>query len=665
MKVNRISTAAVVAMSVGALIASSAIVNTASASEGNVTLTLLHNNDGESALLPQTVSVNGTPLATGSAAAFKTVLDRERARATAIRGNSVFATYAGDSFLASNILICSEPSNPTSSAPVWDAIAQQKMGYDVHALGNHEFDYGPAFLARYIKAYRSTSGVVDQPFISGNLNFAPSNALNPLVVKGGVVNTASITNQKVVGSSAIFTDPQTGNKFGIISAITPTLQSISSPLPVQVIASSDLDALAVQLQKQINAFEKQRINRIIMVSHMQSIAVDTALIQRLRGVDIAVAGGGDDLLANPNIPNGVQLLPGANAPVGLYPTMVTARNAVAVPMVTTAGNYQYLGRLDVTFDKAGKVVTYNQKTSFPRRVVIKSDASAALGVTDAVVPNPQIVKDVQTPLETGCLASQKVPFASSQIVFNTQRGSATTAGVRTVETNGGNLVADSFMNSYNQRAAAAGLPANSASNRVVAATNGGGIRINSLPETGVAGPISRAMTFSLLPFDNRLTVVQDLTAAQLKSIFERSCSISTSGGGQFLQTAGMKVTCSRSGTAQVVATPVGNATAGAVTTEGTRVRSIILDDGTAIVQNGVPVATAPVVDIVTNSFTASGGDNYAVFEGAPLKVNFGISYEQTLFDYLNTFPSVSGVPTVPSTDARYAPTVNSRFFWVS
>jgi 5'-nucleotidase len=664
-KVNRISIAAVVAMSAGALIASSAIVNTASAAEGNVTLTLLHNNDGESALLPQTVTVNGTALGTGSAAAFKTVLDRERARAKAIRGNSVFATYAGDSFLASNILICSEPSNPTSSAPVWDAIAQQKMGYDVHALGNHEFDYGPAFLARYIKAYRSPAGVVDQPFISGNLNFAPSTALSPLLAKGGVVDTTTVTNQKVVGSSAIFTDPQTGNKFGIVSAITPTLQSISSPLPVQVISSSDLDALAAQLQKQINAFEKQRINRIILVSHMQSISIDTSLIQRLRGVDVAVAGGGDDLLANPNIPNGVQLLPGANAPVGQYPTMVTSRNSVSVPVVTTGGNYQYLGRLDVTFDKAGKVVTYNQKTSFPRRVVIKSDASAALGVTDAVVPDPQIIKDVQTPLQTGCLAGQAVPFASSQIVFNTQRGSATTAGVRTVETNGGNLVADAFMNSYGQRAAAAGLPANSATNRVVAATNGGGIRINSLPDTGIAGPISRAMTFSLLPFDNRLTVVQDLTATQLKSIFERSCSIGTSGGGQFLQTAGMKVTCSRSGTAQVTSTPVGSATAGTVTTEGTRVRSIILDDGTAIVQNGVPVATAPVVDVVTNSFTASGGDNYAAFDSAPLKVNFGISYEQTLFDYLNTFPSVSGLPTVPSSDARYAPTVNSRFFWVS
>lgn len=664
MKVDRISLPIALVASTALLMTAGALVVPASASEGQVTLTLLHNNDGESALLPQTVNVGGTPLSTGSVAAFKTVFDRERRRAESIPGNSVLATYAGDSFLASNILICSEPSNPSSTAPVWDAIAQQMIGYDVHALGNHEFDYGPEFLSRYIKAYRSASGAVDQPFISGNLNFTPSTSLRPLLVKGGVIDTESVSDQKVVGTSAIYTDPRTGNKFGVVSAITPNLQSISSPLPVQV-TTPDLDAIAATLQTQINAFEKQGINRIILVSHLQSFLIDTQLIQRLRGVDVAVAGGGDDLLANPDIPNGIQLLPGSNAPVGTYPTMVTSRNSREVPMVTTAGNYLYVGRLDVTFDKDGRVVSYNEKTSFPRRVVIKNDAATSLGVTDAVVPNPQIIKDVQQPLETGCLAAQKQPFASSQIVFNTQRGSATTPGVRTQETNGGNLVADSFMHAYGQRAAGAGLAPNSATNRVVAVTNGGGIRINSLPDTGTAGPISRAMTFSLLPFDNRLTVVQDLTASQLKDIFERSCAVGTSGGGQFLQVSGLRVTCSRSGVAQAVSNPSGNATAGTITNPGTRVRSVTLEDGTPLIQNGAPVASAPVVDVVTNSFTAGGGDNYPTFEGALSKVNFGISYEQALFDYLRTFPVVGGLPTISSSDARYATNVNSRFFWVS
>lgn len=296
----------------------------------------------------------------------------------------------------------------------------------------------------------------------------------------------------------------------------------------------DIDAAAATLQRQINALESQGVTCIILVSHLQSFLIDQQLIQRLCGVDVAVAGGGDDLLASPEIPNGVQLVPGSPNPVGTYPTMVRSRNGVDVPMVTTAGNYQYVGRIDVTFDKNGRVESYNKKTSFPRRVVIQNDASTALSVTDAVPPNAEVIAKVQSPLETGCLATQKQPFAASQVVFNTQRGSATTPGVRTQETNGGNLVADAFMNAYGQRAAGAGLQPNSATNRVVAVTNGGGIRINSLPDTGAAGPISRAMTFSLLPFDNRLTVVQDTTATQLKEIFERSCAVGTSGGGQFL-----------------------------------------------------------------------------------------------------------------------------------
>jgi len=649
---------------VSAVLVGSLVSTPAVAEDGQVTLTILHNNDGESALLPQTTTVAGTTLLSGSAAAFKTVMDRERKRAERIPGNSVLSTYAGDSFLASNILICSEPSKANSTAPVWDAVAQQLIGYDVHALGNHEFDYGPDFLARYIKAYRSAGNEVDQPFISGNLNFSGSPTLSPLTVKGGVVDTTSIADQKVIGSSAIYTDPRTLESFGVVSAITPNLQTISSPLPVQV-TTPDIDAAAATLQKQINSLESQGVKRIILVSHLQSFLIDQQLIQRLRGVDVAVAGGGDDLLASPEIPNGVQLLPGSPNPVGTYPTIVRSRNGVDVPMVTTAGNYQYVGRIDVTFDANGRVESFNKKTSFPRRVVIQNDASTALGVADAVTPNSEVIAKVQSPLETGCLAAQKQPFAASQVVFNTQRGSATTPGVRTQETNGGNLVADAFMNAYGQRAAGAGLPPNSATNRVVAVTNGGGIRINALPDTGAAGPISRAMTFSLLPFDNRLTVVQDLTALQIKEIFERSCAVGTSGGGQFLQVSGLRVTCSRSGTAQVVSNPTGNATAGTVTTPGTRVRTILLEDGTPLVQNGTPVATAPVVDVVTNSFTAGGGDNYPTLESASGKVNFGVSYEQALYDYLLTFPAVGGVPTVPSTDARYTGTVNSRFFWTS
>ena len=74
--------------------------------DGAGTLTLLHNNDGESALLANTTSVptdTGYPntdtvsLEIGGVAAFKSVMDREIANA-ADNGNAVVPVYAGDAF---------------------------------------------------------------------------------------------------------------------------------------------------------------------------------------------------------------------------------------------------------------------------------------------------------------------------------------------------------------------------------------------------------------------------------------------------------------------------------------------------------------------------------------------------------------------------------------
>jgi 5'-nucleotidase len=347
--------------------------------------------------------------------------------------------------------------------------------------------------------------------------------------------------------------------------------------------------------------------------------------------------------------------------------MVKDANGVDVPLITTKGNYNYLGRFDVAFSADGKVTSYNKTTSFPRRVIPASTVSAALGVKDAVSPDSRIVEFVEKPLTT-CLTGFSKSIASSQIVFATDRGSATVLGVRTAETNGGNLVADAYLHAYANRAAAAGLPAAGTANPLVAVTNGGGIRQNggtTLPTTGLVGAINRGNTFDLLPFDNRLVATTNVSATALKEIFERSCSVSTSGGGQFLQFAGVKVTCSRTGTAIVVSTPVGDGYAGSVTTPGTRVKDITLTDGRALVKDGVVVAGAPAVTIVTNQFTADGGDNYPTF--VPLtKVGFGVSYEQALYDYLLSFPKNSaGLPEIPATDARYSKTTGEgRFTWL-
>ena len=627
-----------------------------------VTLTILHNNDGESALLPdQSYTTAQGKLIYGSAAAFSSVMKREVRSAKSAK-NAVLSVYAGDSFLASKNLICSDPANNDSTATVYDGVAQSLMPYDVHALGNHEFDYGTGFLKRYIDSFESKTRY---PFISGNLDFSANEDLSSMINRKQPI-VRSTLNGKKLGESYVHRDYATGAVFGIVSAITPTLRTISSPGTTKL-TTTDIAATAALINKQVEMLESRGVNKIILVSHLQGVAFDKQLIALLKNVDVAIAGGGDDLLTSPDVAESIQLIPGEGKPAGKYPELVKDADGVDVPLITSKGNYNYLGRFDVSFNAAGKMTSYNKTTSYQRRVIPTSSVSKALGINDSVTPDPQIVNLVEVPLNS-CLAGFAKPIASSQVVFATDRGSATVLGVRTAETNGGNLVADSFLHAYSTRAAGANLPAVSTTNPVVALQNGGGVRQNggvTLPTAGVAGAISRGNTFDLLPFDNRLVAITNVSAADIKEILERSCSVGTSGGGQFLQVGGIKVTCSRSGTAMVVSNPTGASYAGNVTTAGTRVKDVTLSDGRALVKDGAVVAGAPAVTVVTNNFTAEGGDNYPTL-AKQVKVGFGVSYEQALYDYLLSFPKNSaGLPEIRASDIRYSKTTGeSRFTWL-
>lgn len=647
-----------------ALLAQISPVNASTYSDSGraVTLTILHNNDGESALLPeQSYTTPSGKLVYGSAAAFSTVMKREVKSAKAAN-NAVLSVYAGDSFLASKNLICSDPAAKGSTTTVYDGAAQSLMPYDLHVLGNHEFDYGTGFLKRYIDSF---SGKRNYPFLSGNLDFSANTDLSSMVNKSETIVKTRLSGKKL-GASYIHKDFATGAIFGVVSAITPTLRTISSPGTAKL-TTTDIASTAALINKQVAALEAQGVNKIILISHLQGVAYDKELIKLLKNVDVAIAGGGDDLLTSPDVAESIQLIPGEGKPAGKYPEMVVDANGVDVPLITTKGSYNYLGRFDVSFNSEGTLTSYNKATSYPRRVVPASAVARTLGVADAVTPDSRIVAAAEVPLNN-CLAGFAKPIASSQVVFATDRGSATVLGVRTAETNGGNLVADAFMHAYSTRAAAAGLPAVTSANAIVSLQNGGGIRQNggvALPTSGVAGAISRGNTFDLLPFDNRLVAITNVSATDIKEILERSCSVGTSGGGQFLQVGGMKVTCSRTGTAMVVSNPTGDAYAGSVTTAGTRVKDVTLTDGRALVKDGAVVAGAPAVTVVSNNFTAEGGDNYPTLAKL-IKVGFGVSYEQALYDYLLSFAkNTAGLPEVPASDARYNKAAGEgRFTWL-
>jgi len=634
--------------------------------DGNTTLTLLHNNDGESSLLPIEYAVPpGTTnpmtvtLDVGGVAAFKTLTDDNIADARAA-GNSVINVYAGDAFLASATLQCSL-DNPTG--PVYDAVAQRQISYDAHILGNHEFDYSPDFLERFIRDF-SINGVLSQPFLGANLDFSAEPGFADLVDADGLVFDP-ITDGRVVAESLITTDELTGKRFGIVGVAPYYLETISSPRDV-VVETTNLTSTATLIQSQVDRlYNDYGVRQIILVSHLQDIDEDKNLVPQLQRVDLVVAGGGDELLRNTTVPTVTQLLPGEEAPIaGDYPVEVQDADDRTVYIVTTAGNYKYLGRLDATFDANGEVTGFVAAESYPRRVIPTSQVATDLGLTDAVKPDAGIVSSVITPVEA-CLEDLADPLFGSEVLLDVSRN-----GVRGQETNAGNLITDSYLYAYNQLANENDLTV--PITRVIAIQNGGGIRQNAgdqLPTSGVVpGTISRLDTKNVLAFFNTMTVVEEVTPAELKQIFERS--VSRIGGGQFLQIAGMKIEYDPNNTAQVIETD------GTVTTPGQRILNITLDDGTQIVSDGEVVSGAPNVAIITNSFTASGGDNYPWLENNTNKTQLfdengvALTYEETWVRYLlnstTDFPgttidpsmvtitSFTG-PTIQDDDPRYQP----------
>lgn len=626
---------------------------TAAPADDPVTLTLLHNNDGESALMTTTNVVptdtgyaitQPVSITVGGVAAFKTLVENEISEATS-SGNAVLNVYAGDAFLASSTLLC---SLPPVNQPIYDAIAQRQIPYTAHIFGNHEFDYGPDFLSEFIRTFDTGSGL-DQPFLSSNLDFSAVPSYDDLVDADGLIEGAPEDNRPVA-HSMIVTDTNTSAVFGIVGATTPLLPVISSPGAVQV--TPTITETAEVVQEEIDRLESMGVNKIIFVSHLQDLENDIAMIGLLRDVDVAVGGGGDELLVHPTIPLTEQLLPGEiEEPYGDYPMPVTDADGEMVYLVTSRGNYKYVGRLDVTFDENGEVTGIIAEESYPRRV-IPSDANdpatlASLGVTDAITQDVGLISSVIDPLEA-CLADfAATDVAFSEVVLDVSRNS-----VRGTESNAGNLIADAFVHVYETLGEESGVTA--LDNPVVGATNGGGIRQNA--GDTLEGVISRQNTIDVLPFANNVSVIENMTPETLKEVFEHSVGIGIPDG-RFLQVSGIQVTYN-----------ISNPT-------GSRVVALSLADGTPIVEDGEVVAGAPLVNFVTNSFTAAGGDDYAML--APLdkiaivdNTQVPISYERALLLYLDeddaSFPdNAQGLPTIQASDPRYAPGGEGRIEFVS
>jgi len=111
--------------------------------------------------------------------------------------------------------------------------------------------------------------------------------------------------------------------------------------------------VAGAVQAEVDRLTAKGVEIIVLISHLQDVDEDIALAAELDGVDVVVAGGGDETLANPDD----LLVPGETV-FGSYPLLATDLDGTTIPVVTTAGDYKYLGKLVVDFDDEGNVVAF-------------------------------------------------------------------------------------------------------------------------------------------------------------------------------------------------------------------------------------------------------------------------------------------------------------------
>jgi 5'-nucleotidase len=600
-------------MVVALLIATLGVSSKADAShnskpESDVTLTLLHNNDGESALLEGLV--DDQPF--GGVAPFATVVEKLKKEGDRGRDNVSLLVSSGDNYLAS----AQFQASLDKGIPYYDAMAMDLIGYDAIAIGNHEFDFGPEVFANFVNSFKHKT-----PFLSANLDFSNEPVFDKLTSRGRIAASVIVKEE--------------GEKFGIIGATTDFLPIISSPR--DVIVNEVLPAVQAEVEK----LKGKGVNKIILISHLQSILEDLDLASMLDDIDIVVAGGGDELLANDDD----VLVPGDEAAVfGSYPIIATDVDGTEIPVVTTSGGYRYLGRLIVDFDENGNLLQFDDESG-PVRVTTGD-------FDDAVEANQKVARRVVEPVTAYVEALATTVVATTQVPLNSARGTilvqgdpptpvipiqVINPGERVSNTNLGNIAADSMLWQATELAGAFGVAAPD-----IAFQNGGGIR---LPDTLLFGAatvgspvnVTRLDINNQFPFPNFVSMVENVPVTQLKAILENAVSRVEFVDGRFAHVAGMSYEWDSTGTPNV-----------------DRVRTITVG-GTEVYAGGAyQVPETTTFNVATIDFLARGGDGYD-FGGLPF-TTLGVTYEQAMLNYL------AGPLAGVITEAAYPNIINTRVF---
>ncbi|MCB0200296.1 MAG: 5'-nucleotidase C-terminal domain-containing protein [Anaerolineae bacterium] len=508
-----------------ALLMVAALIVPVSAEQGAPTedynLTILHTNDTHANIEPCTTTCLGADL--GGVARRATAIHDVEAE-----GGNVLLVDAGDSF----------------QGTLWfnyyqgleEAHFMNLLGYDAAAIGNHEFDSGPPALANFITE-------ADFPVLSANIDASAQVSLTGLIEPYTVIDVD-------------------GESIGVFGLTTEETSNISSPGPDVVFTDHTAAAEAT-----VATLQGMGVNKIVALTHL-GYDVDLPLAAAVSGIDVIVGGHSHTPLGP--MPD----------PQGPYPTVVTSPAGEPVLVVSAWEWGKYLGRLDVTFDSAGVVQSYNGDPMI-------MDAS--------VQDDPAIAAEVAVWGEP-LIGLQNTVVAATDVDLDGER-----QDVRTQETNLADLICDAM------------LWQTEGVGSQICITNGGGIRASIQ-----TGDITIGNILTVLPFGNTVATMgllgSDVIAALENGVSQWNPSAPP---GRFAQVGGMRYSFDPD------------------RPSGDRIMSaeVMNPDGSY-----TPIDPDQVYIVTTNDFLRRGGDGYAVFaENAIDPYDTWAVMADSVVDYIQQF----------------------------
>lgn len=272
------------------------------------------------------------------------------------------------------------------------------IGFDAMAVGNHEFDDGPAGLQLLAEG-------VKFPVVSGNLDVSQSPEL-----KGKVGGALTLD----VG----------GDKIGIVSALAMDTPETSSPGD-KVIFQDDLESLKGDVAELTGA----GVDKIIALTH-EGYRRDREIAVQVAGVDAVIGGHSHTLLGE---------MDGAEGP---YPTLVKAADGTVVPVATAYAYGKYLGHLILSWGDSGKLIKAEGAPIILDNSV-PQDAAIAARVQEMAAPieelKQKLVAETKAPIDGGRETCRQRECEMGVVVADAMLERVKGQGITIAIANGGGL----------------------------------------------------------------------------------------------------------------------------------------------------------------------------------------------------------------------------------